>query len=176
MVNDAGDDLNVENPVELARRYESLAGEAKDDSKKVILFKKAAAMHHELGSYLEEARCLSLACGLLAGEDKVECLVLCWGVYINAIAIYQFEVGFEWKGEEENLDSSYMETIGRFYDGAIDALEKALKTAGVERERLLERLYAECVKRKQEGGWGESECFSSIDRVFKVKRTHFAES
>jgi hypothetical protein len=175
MVNDAGGGLNMKNPPELARLYEAQAGEDGDDSKRVILYKKAAAVHHELGSYLEEARCLSLACDLLAGEDKVDCLVLCWGVYINAIAVYQYEAGFEWRGDEENLDSSYVEKIGRLYDGAIDSLEKTLKTGGVERERLLERLYAECVKRRNEGGWGESECFSSIDRVFKVKRTYFTE-
>jgi hypothetical protein len=44
-----------------------------------------------------------------------------------------------------------------------------MKIADVDKERLRERLYTECVKRRHEGGWGEPECFSSIDESFKLR-------
>jgi hypothetical protein len=169
VVNDAGAGQNAGNLVELAKRYEAQATLAEDDSRRVVLYKKAAAAHHELGSFVEEARCLSLACELLVGEERGDCLVSLWGVYINAIAVYRYEVGFEWKGEDENLDPFYGETIERYYNGAIDALDEALKTEGIKRDRLFEKLYADCVRRRNEGGWGASECFSSVDESFKGK-------
>ena len=167
MVNDVGAGQNAGNLVELARLYEAQATLAEDDSRRVVLYKKAAAAHHELGSYVEEAHCLSLACVLLGGEERVDCLVSLWSVYITAIAVYRYELGFEWKGEDENLDPFYSETTERYYNGAIDALEEALKTEGIKRDRLFEKLYTECVKRRSEGGWGASECFSSVDEAFK---------
>lgn len=166
MVNDSGAQ-SIGNLVELARLYEAQVSQALDDSQRVTLLKKAAAAHHELGYYNEEARCLSLACGLLEGEGRLDCLVSRWGVYITAIAVYEYEAGFEWKGETKNLDPSYSETIRQYYDGAVDTLEEALKTEGVNGESLLEKLHVECVKRRNEGGWGAQECFSSIKDSFK---------
>ncbi len=153
------------NRFELARLYEDQAAQAIDDQQRIALFRKAAAAHHELGSYIKEARCLSQACELLEGKEKVDCLASKWGVYITAIAVYKYETSFEWKGESENLDPHYEKTLKLYYDGAVDALDEALRTVGVDRETLLERLYAECVKRRNDGGWGESECFSSIESL-----------
>ena len=156
----------------MARICEAQAAQEDDDTRRVILYKKAAAAHHELGSYREEVRCLSLASSLLEGEGRVDCLVLRWGVLITAIAIYRYETSFEGKGEDANLDSSYGETIEGYYNGAVDTLDEVLRMEGVNRERLLEKLYAECMKRRSEGGWGADECFSSIDESFKGRHLH----
>jgi hypothetical protein len=156
----------------MARICEAQAAQEGDDSQRVILYKKAAAAHHELGSYREEVRCLSLACSLLEGEERVDCLVSRWGVLINALAVYRYETSFEWKGEDANLDSSYGETIEGYYNGAVDTLDEVLRMEGVNREKLLEKLYAECVRRRSEGGWGADECFSSINEFFKRRRLH----
>jgi hypothetical protein len=170
VVEDKGTQLNVGNLVNKAKLYEAQAISAGNDSERITLYKKAAAVHHELGSYMEEAHCLAQASKLLHGEERTECLISCWGVYITAIAVYQYEAGFEWKGEVKNLDPSYDEKLRHYYEGAIDALDKALKIEGVDRDKLLEKLDAECVRRRNEGGWGASECLSSIDLVFKRKR------
>ena len=172
MVSDSGSRGNTGDLVELARICEAQAAQEGDESQRVILYKKAAAAHHELDSYREEARCLSLACSLLEGEERVDCLVMRWGVLITAIAVYRYETSFEWKGEDVNLDPSYSETIEGYYDGAVDTLDEILRVEGVNRERLLEKLFAECVRRKSEGGWGADECFSSIDKSFKGSRFH----
>ena len=108
-----------------------------------------------------------LVSDFLYGEEKIDCLVLCWKVYITAIAVYQYETGFEWKGEVENLDPSYSETIQAYYSKAVDVLEIALKIKGVDKVRLLDILKAECVNKRNEGGWASSECVSSIDEAFK---------
>lgn len=153
--------------IELARLYEIQAAQAVDNQQKLALYRKAAATYSYLGAYHEEARCLSLTCDLLNGEAKVDCLVSIWGIYMTAITVYKYETSFEWKGEDENLDPRYKEILSMYYNGALDALDNALKIVDVDKETLLERLYAECVKRRNEGGWGESECFSSIDESFR---------
>jgi hypothetical protein len=155
--------------IELARSYEVQAAQAVDDQQKLAFYRKAAAAYNYLGAYHEEARCLSLTCDLLKGEAKVDCLVSIWGICIKAITVYKYETSFEWKGEDENLDPRYKEILSMYYNGALDALDNALKIADVDKEKLLERLYAECVKRRNDGGWGESECFSSIDESFKKR-------
>jgi len=154
-----------ESLLELAKLFEDQAAQATNEQQRVLFYRKAAATHHELGSYIEEARCLSKACELLEGAERIDCLVSKWGVYITAIAVYKYETSFEWKGESENLDPNYEKILKMYYDGAVDALDETLRIAGVDREKLLERLYAECVKRRNDDGWGESECFSSVESL-----------
>jgi hypothetical protein len=155
----------AESLLDLAKLYEDQAAQATNEQQRVLLYRKAAATHHELGSYIEEARCISQVSELLEGAERIDCLVSKWGVYITAIAVYKYETSFEWKGESENLDPHYEKILKMYYDGAVDALDEALGTAGVDREKLFERLYAECVKRRNDGGWGESECFSSLESL-----------
>ena len=167
MTDSADDYFKQHKFVEAARLFEAEAELMDDASYKISLYKKAATAYHELGSFDDEAKCLMSVCSLLDGEDKIDCLVSCWKAYIMAIAVFQYETGFEWKGEVENLDGSYNETIQDYYTKAVNVLEKALKVKGVNKSRLLDMLNAECVNRRNEGGWAASECFSSIDDAFK---------
>jgi len=152
---------------EAAKLFEAEAESTNNASHKISLYKKAASAYHEHGSYDDEARCLLSASSLLEGEEKVDCLISCWKVYITAIAVFQYDTGFEWKGEVENLDDSYAETIQAYYSQAVNVLEMALKVKGVNIDSLLDTLNAECDNRRNEGGWAFSECVSSIDEAFK---------
>ncbi len=138
-----------------------------NNREKLYWYRKAASTNHETGDHELEARCHLLAAELLEGMEKVDALVLCWEAYMDALVLYKFDTSFEWKGETENLDSQYGMTIDRYYNGAVDAIDKALRTKGVDKDRLLERLYAECVAKRNEGGWGADECFSSIEETFR---------
>jgi hypothetical protein len=152
---------------EAARLYETAAESAIDTSQKIALYKKAAEAYHELGSTDEEARCLVYASNLLDGEEKIDCLVLCWKAYITAIAVFQYDTSFEWKGEDENLNASYSETIDDYLGKAVGVLEKVLEVKGVDKSKLIEELGTECVKRQNEGGWGASYCWKSIEKAWK---------
>ena len=167
MTSNADDHFKQHRCIEAAKLYEDAAQSTKEVSNKIELYKKAAAAYDEYGSYDEEVRCLMLACSLLRGEDKVDCLVLCWKAYIKAIAVFQYDTGFEWKGEIENLNPSYGETIENYYKKAVNVLEKALTVQGVNKSRLLDKLNAECEKRQGEGGWAASECFSSVKEALR---------
>ena len=167
LTNNAEEYYKLHKYVEAAKLFEAEAESTNDASSKISLYRKAASAYHEYGSYDEETRCLMLVSDFLYGEEKIDCLVLCWKVYITAIAVYQYETGFEWKGEVENLHGSYEETIRGYYSKAVKVLVAAFKIGDVDRGRLLDVLNAECVKRRGEGGWAVSECVSSIDEAFK---------
>jgi hypothetical protein len=152
---------------EAAKLFEAEAKSTNNAPEKIVLYKKASRAYHEYGSYDDEARCLMSACSLLDGDEKLDCLVSCWKTYITAIAVFQYDTGFEWKGEAENLHESYDETIQGYYSKAVNMLKTALKIRNVDKVRLLNVLKAECVKRHSEGGWAASECISSIDEAFK---------
>ncbi len=154
---------------EAAKLLVAEAEKTNNASQKISLYKKASLAYHEYGSYDEEARCLMSACSLLDGDEKLDCLVSCWKTYITAIAVFQYDTGFEWKGEAENLHGSYDETIQSYYSKAVNVLETAFKTTNVDKTRLFDLLNAECVRRRSEGGWGASECIASIDEVYKRK-------
>lgn len=167
MTNDAEKYNKLNKYSEAAKLFEAEADSTNDVPLKICRFRKAASSYHEYGSYDEEARCLMFASDLLYGEKKIDCLVSCWRVYITAIAVYQYDAGFEWKGEVENLDPSYSETIQAYYSKAVDVLQKALKVNGVDKARLLDALNAECTNRHNEGGWAASEYVSSVEEAFK---------
>jgi len=152
---------------EAAKLYEAEAESTNDASHKISLYKKAASAYHEYGSYDEEARCMMSACSLLDGDEKIECLISCWKAYITAIAVYQYDTGFEWRGEAENLDPSYSNTIQGYYSKAVNVLEIVLKIRNIDRGRLLDVLNAECVNKRNEGGWAASECFSSVNEALR---------
>jgi tetratricopeptide (TPR) repeat protein len=152
---------------EAAKIFEAEAESTNNASHKISLYKKASQTYHEYGSYDDEARCLFQASNFLEDEEKIGCLVSCWKTYVTAIAVFQYDTGFEWKGEAENLHESYAETIQNYYNKAVKALEEAFKVKNVNKDRLLDTLNAECAKRRSEGGWAESECISSIDEAFK---------
>ncbi len=159
----------VEQPssIESARSLKAEADSANNDTLKVELYWRAAMAYGELGAYDEKVGCLLQACGFLRGDELVDCLLACWETYIEVIAVYQYDSGFEWRGEVENLDGSYEETIESYHEKAVDVLMRAFDVGGADRRRLLERLNAECSRRRAEGGWASTECLSSIKEVLK---------
>jgi hypothetical protein len=156
--------------IDLAQRCEVEADSALSDSDKASLYRDAASAHHELGCYGDEARCLRRGAEFVKGSERIDCLVSAWGAYMGALTSYRYESSFEWKGEVENLDPNYSDMLDKYYSGAVDALAAALMVPDVDREKLLERLYSECVRRRNDGGWGEQECFESLNESFRGKR------
>ncbi|TFH14613.1 hypothetical protein E4H04_09910 [Candidatus Bathyarchaeota archaeon] len=82
-----------------------------------------------------------------------------------AIAVFQYDTGFEWKGESENLNGSYDETITYYFEKAVAILKTALQQRGVNKNKLLEKLGNECAKRQNEDGWGADHCWKTIERA-----------
>jgi hypothetical protein len=151
---------------EAARVYLKLAETSADNALKIGFIGRAAEAYHELGSYSEEASCTLRVCSLLEGGEKIDCLVSAFRIYILAIAVFQYDAGFEWKGEPENLHEGYDETIRGYYDKAVDVL-KAAREENVDRSRLLEKLSVECAKRRSEGGWGAYYCWKAIEEALR---------
>ena len=151
---------------EAAKIYLDLAKVTNDNSRKIILFEKAVDAFHQLGACDEESECLLNLSSLLVGGEKLNCLVSAWRVYIMAIAVFQYDSGFEWKGEPENLNVSYDEIIQGYFEKAVAILKTALDQRDVNRKELLEKLGNECAKRQNEGGWGADHCWKTIDKAW----------
>lgn len=162
MINEADELFKASRYVEAAKLYIEIAEKSENLLEKKIFLKKAADSYHELGSFDEEAACIYKILSLSEGIEKVELLVKVWSIYILAIAGYQYETSFEWKGEVENLDEAYGEKINYYYSEAVKAIRLALEEKGVDKKWLLEALGNECVKRQNEGGWGADHCWNSI--------------
>jgi len=151
---------------EAARIYLKRAEASEDSVQKIGFYRKAAEAYHELGSFDEEVACMLRACHLVTGEAKIDCLVSVFRIYIVAIAVFQYDTGFEWKGEQENLHDGYDETIRGYYNKAVDVLKSAL-AEDVNESRLLEKLRIECAKRRSEGGWGADHCWKAIEEAWR---------
>ena len=153
--------------IEAAKIYLELADKSTEVIHKIEFIRKAAMAFHELGSYNEEAECMLQTCPLLEEEEKIECLVSVWRIYIMAIAVFQYERSFEWRGEAENLDEAYFETIEGYFEKAVAVLKGTLRQKGIDRDMLLERLGNECAKRQNEDGWAADHCRKSIEKAWK---------
>jgi len=140
----------------------------KEDKKKYL--QKAADSYQKIGSLDEEAACIFEISTLCEGKEKVDHLVSVWRIYILAIAVYQYDTSFEWKGEVNNLNGSYEEKINNYYNKAVNAIILALDEKGVDEKSLLEILGNECVKRQNEGGWGSEYCWRSIHSAWNNKK------
>ena len=151
---------------EAAKIYLNLADMTQELPRKTILISKAVDAYHQMGSYDEEAECLLYLSKLLEGEEKLNCIISAWKVYIMAIAVFQYETGFEWKGDLENLNGSYDETITNYFEKAVTIIKTALQQPDVNNKALLEKLGNECAKRQNEGGWGADHCWKSIDKAW----------
>jgi hypothetical protein len=110
-----------------------------------------------------------IASTFLQDEEKFECLIACWKTFIKAIAAYQYETSFEWKGEVENLDPSYGNTIEKYYSQAVSVLVKVFAIREKDANGLLDMLRSECAKMSNEGGWAASECISSINDAYNIE-------
>ena len=150
--------------LEAAKIYLDLAKAEEEPSQKIVFIGKAADAYHQMCAFDEEVECLLTLGRLREGEERINCIVSAWRVYIMAIAIFQYETGFEWKGNPENLTDSYDETITNYFDKAVSILKTALKQDAIDREVLLEKLGNECAKRENEGAWGADHCWQSESR------------
>ena len=101
--------------VEAARVYEMKAESTPESVEKVRLYQKAALAYKELGSTEDKVRCQLATIDYIRVEDRVNCLIECWRDYFRAVAVYQYEVSFEWKGEVNNLDPHYNERMRTIY-------------------------------------------------------------
>lgn len=154
--------------VKAAKLYEEAAQKSMDDAQKIISYRKAASSYKELGLVDDEVRCLIQTSEFLGDQEKIDCLINCWEAYITAIAVFQYETSYEWKGQDENLNDAYFETIDAYLVKAIGILESLIQLKYVDKQRVLERLANSCAKRQNEGGWGASHCWKSIDKAWKT--------
>jgi tetratricopeptide (TPR) repeat protein len=152
-----------------AKIYYELVETTLDNIQKTVFYRKAAEAYHELGSFDQEAECLLKLSNILEGEEKIDCLVSVWRTYIMAIAVFQYETGFEWKGESDNLDEAYNYTIRGYFEKAVNVLNTALLQRGVDKNRLLEKLGNECAKRQNEDGWGADQCWKTIKKAWHAR-------
>jgi hypothetical protein len=166
LVDEAGDLFSQHKYGEAAEVYLKLADASTGVPSKIGFYRKAAEAYHELGSFDQEAACLLHACRLLEGDEKIDCLVSVFRVYIVAIAVFQYDAGFEWKGEVENLHDGYDETIRCFYEKAVGVLQAA-RAEALDGNKLLEKLRVECMMRQREGGWGTHYCLEAIEEAWR---------
>jgi tetratricopeptide (TPR) repeat protein len=151
---------------EAARIYLKLAESSADCAQKTGFYRRAAEAYHELGSFDEETACLQKTCDLLQGEERIDCLISMFNVYILAIAVYQYDTGFEWKGEPENLQEGYGETIRNYYDKAVSVL-KVVRVETTDERGLIKKLSILCDRRQSEDGWGADHCWQAIREAWK---------
>jgi hypothetical protein len=167
LLSTADDYLRHKKYSEAPKLFEEAAKSANDVKSTIAFYRKAAEAYDDLGSYEEEARCLMITSTFLQGKEKIDCLIACWKTYIKAIAVYQYEASFEWKGEVENLDPSYGKTIEKYYSQSVNVLKKVFAIRKNDVDGLLDELRSECAIMSNEGGWAVSECASSINEAYE---------
>jgi len=85
-----------------------------------------------------------------------------WKGLIEAIAHFEYDCSFEWRGETDGSHDSYLEDIRRLRKEAEAVLREAVSVEGADRGRILEKAGEVCRKWEETGGWGADRCWKSI--------------
>jgi hypothetical protein len=152
--------------------YELAAEQADTKNQKADLLRKAAAVYDEERMTDDAVRCLRQASGFLETMQKAECLMAGFRVLILAIAGYEYDCGFEWRGATDDSHSedheSYQKSIQDYREKAEKILRDALNVEGADRPEILAQARGELRKRKDDGGWGASRCAAIIENVARA--------
>jgi hypothetical protein len=152
--------------------YELAAEQVDNKKQKADLLKKAAGVYNEVRMTDDAVRCLTHASGFLEKTEKAECLMDCFKVLILAIAGYEYDCGFEWRGATDGSHSddheSYQKSMQDYQENAEKIVRDALSVEGVDRAEILEQARGELRKRKDDGGWGASRCAVIIENVARA--------
>ena len=149
------------------RCFEKAAAITDDKREMVVLLKKAAEAFREPRSISDEIRCHLNASRLLEGNEKAESLLACWRANIQGIVDYEYDCSFEWRGETNGSHDSYLKDLDRYQKEAEKVLKQALTVKKVKKKKIIKQASNECRRREQEGGWGASRCWKTIENVEK---------
>lgn len=94
----ANDLLTKREFIDAARCLQEAAGIPEGAVERAELLERAAAVYEEYGWTEAAARCYLSAAQLLDGERKAACLLRCFRLHIEAIAEYQYDCSWEWRG------------------------------------------------------------------------------
>ncbi len=152
--------------------FEETAALVVDKRESTEFLKKAAqAYERSRATYDDALRCYLAASQVLDRAEKAECLLSCFRVYVSKIAGYEYDCGFEWRGATDGSHDDdhyfYQEKIKQYQSEAEKVLRKALSIEGADKNRIIRQAKGECIRRKREGGWGESACRSIITNAIK---------
>jgi tetratricopeptide (TPR) repeat protein len=151
------------------RCYEMVAAAVDDKRETVEFLRKAAEAYDKWRDSDNIARCYKEASQFLEGMEKAECLLDCWRVYISAIAEYEWECCFEWRGDNSHADDHdlYQGLIEQRQHEAENILREALSIKGVNKRKIVKQAEKECRRRKRQDGWGASRCWNIIRNTSK---------
>ena len=159
---------------EAGRYYERAAATAGAGKEAAELLRKAGEAHAEMLSTGDASRCYRGAGQLLDAEDKAECLIDCWRVYIRAIVAYEYECSYEWRGATDGRHDSdsaiYKDLIMETRREAEEVLRQAVNIEGVDGYAIIEQARDECRRCQREGGWGASMCQGIVAEIASEMR------
>jgi tetratricopeptide (TPR) repeat protein len=154
---------------EAASRFEKAAAVAGDRKRSAGLLRMAAQAYEKTRQPEDAVRCCVEAAGLLEKTKKAECLMDGFGIYVSAIAGYEWDCGFEWRGATDGSHSDdhefYQGEIAKYQKEAEQLLRQALDIKGARRKTILRLARKEYERRRKEGGWGAARCLEIISRV-----------
>jgi hypothetical protein len=103
--------------------YEEATEAAEKNREKSRLFQKAGKAYRESDLDDKAEKCYRRASRLLTGNEKANCLMECWTMYMETIGRYLYECNYEWRGETDGSHDSYLQDI----KGLLSKAEKTLK-------------------------------------------------
>jgi tetratricopeptide (TPR) repeat protein len=147
------------------RCYERASESVHDKETAAALLIKASEAFRKPGSFNNAARCCQKAAELLEGKGKAVCLMASWQILMDAIAAFEYDCGFEWRGETNGSHDSYLHDIERYANEATDVLRQALRIDGVDANRIIKQAEEKWKEMKEGGGWGATRCWDIIQTV-----------
>ena len=154
--------------------FEEAAASVVDKREAVEFLKKAAQAYDEWGVTEDAVRCHLESSPFLEKTARAECLLACFRIYVSQIAGYEYDCGFEWRGATDGSHDDdhdfYQGRIKQYQSEAEKVLREALSIEGADEDKIIKQANDECIKRKKEGGWGESICWNIITNAKKGRR------
>jgi tetratricopeptide (TPR) repeat protein len=151
-----------------AHCFEKIGDFQKEAQQRIDLYKKAAAAYHEAGRTENAVSCYRKAAHLLDGEQKADCLLACWRIYIREIVGYLYDRSWELSnkmaGREEVGADIYEDLINESEKRAQEILTEALLINGVDKNRILGEAKQTC-REREKGSWGAHRCRGIIAMV-----------
>ena len=148
---------------EAGRYYEKAAETTHQEAQSAKLLQKAAEAYRGCGMKEDAERCFKQAVELMDGNQKAEYLLSRWKEIIKTIVAFEYDCGFEWRGETNGSHDSYLEDIRQLQKEGKDILKQALRVNGIDRNDIIEEARAECRKWEEAGGWGSRSCWEIIN-------------
>lgn len=147
------------------RCYERASESVHDKETASELLIKASEAFKKPGSFNKAARCCQKAAELLEGKGKAACLMASWKILMDAIAEFEYDCGFEWRGESNGSHDSYLHDIESYGNEAMEVLRQTLQIEGVDANNIIKQAEEKWKEMKEGGGWGATRCWDIIRTV-----------